>query len=395
MAFLEALWNTTIELAPWLFLGALISTLIHRFLPPGLIAKSLRGYLGIVKAVLLGVPLPLCSCGVIPAGIGLKKEGASDGSTTAFLISTPQTGVDSILVSAAFLGWPFAVFKVVTAAVTGIVGGGLVERFGNDRIPLDGETIQKRKDQSWKNSIEHGIQLLRSIWRWLVFGIILSAALQTLLPPEMFSEWLTGPVAFITALFISIPLYICATASVPIAAAMVASGFPVGAALVFLMAGPATNVATIGVIYKSLGKRNTVFYLGTVIVFSVVLGLLFDSILTNAASSHLGHHEHMQWWNHLFAGGLCLFFLYFAWEELQSVLPSTVPQSQEMIFSVEGMNCNSCVNKLTRELSSLDNVEKVQISLKPGKASIYGTIAKEDVLKKIQYAGFQGQAISE
>ena len=133
MAFLEAIWHTTIELAPWLFLGAFISVLLHRFLPPGLLAKTLTGYRGIGKAVLLGVPLPLCSCGVIPAGLGLKKDGASDGSTTAFLISTPQTGVDSILVSAAFLGWPFAIFKVATAAVTGIFGGALVEKFGNSR----------------------------------------------------------------------------------------------------------------------------------------------------------------------------------------------------------------------------------------------------------------------
>ena len=124
---LEEIWNITLVLAPWLLLGTAIAGILHVLLPPGLIHRQLRGRWGVLKAVVLGVPLPLCSCGVIPAGIGLKKDGASDGAAVGFLISTPQTGVDSILVSASFLGWPFALFKVGSAALTGLVGGALAD----------------------------------------------------------------------------------------------------------------------------------------------------------------------------------------------------------------------------------------------------------------------------
>ena len=117
-SFLQATWSVLAELAPWLLFGALLAALLHVLLPRNLIRRQLSGYGGAVKAVVLGVPLPLCSCGVIPAGIGLKRTGASNGSAMGFLISTPQTGVDSILVSATFLGWPFALFKVAAAAVT-------------------------------------------------------------------------------------------------------------------------------------------------------------------------------------------------------------------------------------------------------------------------------------
>ena len=121
-------WNILCQLAPWLLLGMLLSGLLHVGLPKDFVRRKFQGFSGVVKSVLLGVPLPLCSCGVVPAGIGLKNQGASDGASVGFLISTPQTGVDSILVSASFFGWPFAIFKMFTAAVTGLIGGALADR---------------------------------------------------------------------------------------------------------------------------------------------------------------------------------------------------------------------------------------------------------------------------
>ena len=123
--FWDAIWSISQSLAPWLFLGTAVTGLLHIFLPPNFLKKHLTGQRSVIKAVTFGVPMPLCSCGVIPAGLGLKKEGASDGAAIGFLISTPQTGVDSIMVSASFLGWPFAVFKVLSAFVTGWIGGSL------------------------------------------------------------------------------------------------------------------------------------------------------------------------------------------------------------------------------------------------------------------------------
>ncbi|MFC1759780.1 permease [Planctomycetota bacterium] len=116
-------WIVTSELAPWLLLGAILSGVLHLFLPQATIKKYLNGRSGVLRAVIFGIPLPLCSCGVVPAGIGLKKDGASDGAAIGFLIATPQTGVDSIVASAGILGWPFALFKVVAALVTGVFGG--------------------------------------------------------------------------------------------------------------------------------------------------------------------------------------------------------------------------------------------------------------------------------
>ena len=116
-------WTILCQLAPWLLLGMLLSGLLHVFLPAGFVRRKFHGFGGVIKSVLLGVPLPLCSCGVVPAGIGLKNQGASNGAAVGFLISTPQTGVDSILVSASFFGWPFAIFKMATAAITGVLGG--------------------------------------------------------------------------------------------------------------------------------------------------------------------------------------------------------------------------------------------------------------------------------
>ena len=123
VSFFNSVWLILLELAPWLLLGAVIAGALHVLLPRDFLNRQLRGTAGLVKAVVLGVPLPLCSCAVIPVGLSLKQNGASNGATVAFLVSTPQTGVDSILVSASFLGWPFALFKVVSAAVTGLVGG--------------------------------------------------------------------------------------------------------------------------------------------------------------------------------------------------------------------------------------------------------------------------------
>ena len=293
MLFFQEVWEVNLELAPWLFFGAVVSALLHKLLPVDFIQKQLTGYTGVMKAVFLGVPLPLCSCGVIPAGIGLKKDGASDGSAIAFLISTPQTGVDSILISAAFLGWPFTILKVVAATITGIAGGVLSEY---KSLPTEKQKpkTKKTKKVTWFDAWLHGVQLIRSIWGWLLVGIILSAAITTLFPKELFTSVPEGWLSLLLALTISLPLYVCATASVPIAAALVAGGLPLNAALVFLMAGPASNLATIGAIYKTFGRRNTIIYLSTVIVGSLVFATGFDFLLDTTSPSSL--HEHHQAW---------------------------------------------------------------------------------------------------
>ena len=235
---IAASWQVLLELSPWLLLGAGIAGLLHGLLPRNFVHRQLSGRAGVLKAVLVGVPLPLCSCGVIPTGLGLKKDGASDGAAVGFLVSTPQTGVDSILVAAAFLGWPFALFKVAAAGVTGIVGGWLTEALGGDpgRPPA---TATDQGRPSLGAMFAHGAEMLRTIWRWLLFGVLVSAALTVYVPPDGLAGLGAGGglLAMLAMLLVSLPLYVCATASVPIAAALVAGGMPVGAARVFLMAG--------------------------------------------------------------------------------------------------------------------------------------------------------------
>ncbi|NIM61216.1 MAG: hypothetical protein GTO30_06030, partial [Acidobacteria bacterium] len=254
MDLVRSMWHVLLELAPYLLLGMAVAGVLHIALPRRFVRLQFKGRFGVLKAVLLGVPLPLCSCGVIPAGLGLRKDGASKGATVGFLISTPQTGVDSILVSASFLGWPFAIFKVAAAAVTGLFGGWLADFL--DRDGKAGEPVAspdgRATGRGLREMIRHALEIVRTIWFWIVVGIFASAAITVWVPQSAF-EAVTGRgpiVPVLLALVVSLPLYVCATASVPIAAALVAGGFPAGAALVFLMAGPATNVATMGAIRR-------------------------------------------------------------------------------------------------------------------------------------------------
>lgn len=396
MNYAHSVWEIMIELAPWLFLGAGVSGLIHILLPHDFVQRHLTGRGSVLKAVALGVPLPLCSCGVIPAGLGLKKDGASDGAAVGFLISTPQTGVDSILVAAGFLGWPFALFKVFAAAVTGFAGGWLTEQYGGESIPWS-DTTNHGNDHhrgGWRDALEHAEDLIRSIWGWLAFGVLLSAAITTWIPTDGFSTitgW--GPIiTLLTVLMISLPLYVCATASVPIAASLVAGGFPSGAALVFLMAGPATNIATIGAIKRAFGQRVLTLYLGTIIVGSVGLGLLFDSLFTTTATSAATQMHHDAWWAVASAAGLSLLLLRYTVDDARRWWATRALQSadgERLVVPVGGLTCGGCVAKLESALRGADDIQEASVTLEPAQAIIRGKASPERVHALIEGAGFQ------
>ena len=312
--FLNQFWHLMEELSPWLLFGLLLAGLLHVLLPTGFIRRHLGGrrFVNVLKAVLVGVPMPLCSCGVIPTAIGLKKDGASDGAATGFLISTPQTGVDSILVSASFLGWPFAIFKVLSAFVSGLIGGLLVNAVDGtkDNVQPENKNTQpccskgksaapeQTNKRQWREIFSFGLmQLLRDIYRWLIVGVVVAALISILIPAGKLQEipWTQGFPGMIMMLLISLPMYICATASVPLAASLVIAGMSPGAALVLLMAGPTTNVATMGAILRSFGKKVLTIYLATVAVMSITLGLLFDWLLLDI-STELGHVHPLPNW---------------------------------------------------------------------------------------------------
>jgi len=391
----QAVWSVVLALAPWLLLGMAIAGVLHGILPAGFVRRQLGGRWGVPKAVALGVPLPLCSCGVIPAGLGLRKDGASRGATVGFLISTPQTGVDSILVSASFLGWPFAAFKLLSATVTGLVGGWIADRVDDEEEP---RTIEEASADpgdsrgSLASMLEHSVEILRTIWRWIVFGVVVSAAIEVLVPDGFFTGLaeMGSLIPILAALVVSLPLYVCATASVPIAAALVAGGMPGGAALVFLIAGPATNVATIGAIYRALGRKTLAVYLMTIIGGSVVAGLLFDSVLSADAIVRQHTHGEATWWAIASAAVLTAMLLWMSIEDFRRWLSRRRAGTDLEAFevAVEGMVCDGCTSRLERALRRLDGVATATVTLDPGRAVVRGAVDQATVLETVKREGF-------
>ncbi len=393
-ALAEAAWAVTLELAPWLLLGAFVAGVLHVVVPPGFVRRHLTGRFAVMRSVLLGVPLPLCSCGVIPAGLSLRKQGASDGATVAFLIATPQTGVDSILVSGSMLGWPFAIFKVASAFVLGLVGGGLVDRLQPSAQETEAAQTEAARP-TIREGVAHAVEMIRSIWKWLLFGVAASAALTVFVPQDAFAGLgaAGGLLAMVAMLGVSVPLYVCATASVPIAAALVAGGFPAGAALVFLMAGPATNLATLGVVRSEFGGRVLAIYLGTIVIGSVGLGYAFESLLEGATIGHLHPHAHGAGFVALAgAAVLCAMVAWFLADDLRSKwrsMRSAAATEDAVEVLVDGMTCNGCVRKLTGVLESADGVASATVVLEPaGKATVVGSLPSDEVRALIRNAGF-------
>ncbi len=395
-AFLLSTWAITLELAPWLLLGAVIAGVLHVALPPGFVKRAFVGRRGVLTAVALGVPLPLCSCGVIPAGLGLKKDGASDGAAVGFLISTPQTGVDSVLVSASFLGWPFALFKLAAAGITGLVGGWLTDAItdAEPACPVPVAAAAPAPPRTLRAAWTHSAEVLRSIWKWLLFGVLLSAFITTVMPPS----WLANVggdnhlIALGMALLISLPLYVCATASVPIAAALVAGGLPAGAALVFLMAGPATNLATLGAVYRTLGRKALSVYLGTIVVGSVTLAYAFDAFFPLSITAPHHHVHEASLLAQVTAALLVGMMVWFATEDARAWLSrrtAAAPTSTSLTVAVEGMTCQGCVRKLTRVLGEDERVQSVSVELEPGSATVDGSLDAATLATLVRGAGYE------
>ena len=406
--FVTSCWTTLCELSPWLLLGMLISGVLHVALPKSFVRRRFRGLGGVVKSVLLGVPLPLCSCGVIPAGIGLKNDGASDGAAVGFLISTPQTGIDSVLVSASFFGWPFAIFKMLAAAVTGIVGGWLTEVSGEAESELPQVSEDSRTDDpsagetstcpalprsrtAWVGELwSHSLEVLQSIWWWLLVGVFISALI-TALGFEGIIQQVGESGLFVSMLLmlvIATPLYVCATASVPIAAALVSSGLPPAVALVFLMAGPATNLTTMGAIRKRFGWRVLGVYLMTLIVGSFLSAFLLDWVLSaRVGSGDIHGHHHNNWWSTLSA--IVVLLLIGRIVSRRFLAPQHVEDSSTVELFVAGMNCSSCVNRIETAVGKLAGVDSVRVDLGRGVASINGKVSLSELQAIVEGLGFE------
>jgi uncharacterized protein len=398
--FLNTCWSIMLELSSWLLFGLFISGLLHAFLPHNFVQQKLgkSGLISTIKAVALGIPLPLCSCSVIPTALGLKKDGASKGASMGFLISTPQTGVDSIAVSVSFLGWPFAIFKVLTAFITGIIGGVLIDADKEEtQISQNAQFLNFKHKltliQKIKKAYIYAIyDLLDMIWFWLLLGVVISAAISIFIPQQSLAN-LDHSYRFLSyglTLLISLPLYVCATSSIPIAAALVSSGLPMGAALIFLMAGPATNLATIGAVSKSFGKKATFIYLAVVIFGSFLSAYVFDSLFSFNSHHHMGHHDHgYHYLNVVCAIILAIYMFIFCAKSFSNWLSKPKVTSVDMSIQVEGMTCGGCENKLNEGLKRIEGLKVINVDHKSGNVDLSGIIDLEQIKAKILELGFK------
>jgi hypothetical protein len=298
-------WGTLAEMAPYLLFGFFIAGLLSILISQDTVERHLggKGIWQVFKASLFAVPLPLCSCGVIPVAMSLHKHGASKGSTIAFLLSSPQTGADNIFIVYGLLGPVFAIFSPIVALGTGLVGGILVNLFGHigDRAPIadkcKGECCVSRLSLSRR--ILHGVKfafitLPRDIGGALFLGIIVAALISAFVPDNFFADYLgTGLLAMLAMMLVGIPMYVCSSASVPIAAALILKGITPGAALVFLMTGPATNAASFITIWKTLGRPTAIIYIATVAACSLISGLLLDAVWRGTDFQVVTRHAHM------------------------------------------------------------------------------------------------------
>ncbi len=275
------------SMSAYLLFGFFIAGVLKVYVPQKIVGKLMGGgdLRSVVNAALVGVPLPLCSCGVIPAGVALYRSGASKSASVSFLISTPQTGVDSLLVSYSMIGLPFALIRVIVAFTTGIIGGmvtNFVERENNSHEPVIDSTPSKNTTTGrFKKALRYGFcEFLMSISKSLLQGIALAALLAAVIPNDFFSTHIDNEIlSMLMVLAASVPLYICATGSVPIVAVLMMKGLSPGAALIFLMAGPATNLATINVIRQIFGNKTLLSYLISIIGGALLFGFGINRLL--------------------------------------------------------------------------------------------------------------------
>lgn len=296
-------WELLRESSVYILFGILVAGMLRAFLDPAMVARHLGTgrFASVFKAALFGIPIPMCSCGVIPAAASLKKQGANNGATMAFLISTPESGVDSIAVTYALLDPLMTVFRPVAAFITAAAAGITENILGRGKqeqalvpdlsCPIDNccngaecSPADHANHHSPSEKISFGMryafgELWEDLALWFLAGILLAGLIQALIPARLMSEYLGGGLwSMLIMLIAGIPMYICATASTPIAAALILKGMSPGAALVFLLAGPATNIASLTMVLKILGKRATLIYLGIIAVCSVLLGITLDQV---------------------------------------------------------------------------------------------------------------------
>ena len=323
------------EMAPFLLLGFLLAGIIHVWIPNHLYVPKISkpNFKSVLWAALFGVPLPICSCGVIPTSIALRREGASKGASVSFLISTPATGVDSILATYSLLGGPFAILRPIAAFVTAMLGGvftnAMTKNEGDTGVAVVGGERGHRHDHEHEHhdhcecgedhcscgedhcccgdhedrgkksfvqkigeTVEYGfVDMVGNVSKWLTIGLLLGALIAAFVPDDFFLFLHDYPLlCMLVVLVLAMPMYTCATGSIPLALALVEKGITPGAALVLLMAGPATSIASMLVVGKAFGKRTLFAYLASIALGAIFFGFVVDTFFMDTFLSAMLPH---------------------------------------------------------------------------------------------------------
>lgn len=419
------------EMSPYLLLGFLLAGLMHAFIPGQYYSKYLSkpSFKSVINAALFGIPLPLCSCGVIPTAMSLRKEGASKGAVASFLIATPQTGVDSILATYSLMGWPFAVIRPIAALATALLGGAMVN-FGEPAVALP----TKEEDHCCCHEDEEHdhcgcceetpahatfmqktvialkyafVEMMQDIGKWLVIGLVIAGLITVLVPDSVFTYFEGNTLAsMVLVLLIAIPMYLCATGSIPIAVALMLKGLTPGAGLVLLMAGPACNMASILVIRKVLGAKTQMLYLASIILGAIGFGCLIDYLQFSGSVNFLGAlvmkdaccmEEGASWFSWLCTAVLFLLLANafyrakFCHEHCHCHEHEHSNNNETMnvnIYHVEGMNCNHCRAAAEKALLNTPGVTSASVDLASKEARVEGTATFDQLKESIEGVGF-------
>jgi len=408
------------QMSPYLIFGFLAAGVLHVLVSPEWMRRHLggRGIMPVIKSVLLGVPLPLCSCGVIAVTASMRRQGAGRGAATGFLLATPQTGVDSIAATWGMMGPAMGIFRPLVALITGIIGGAIASFFDKEETTAPVYTIScadgcddEHAPRNFIEVLRYGLVTLpRDIAKPLIIGVIIAGLIAALTPPDLLAPYIGGGIlAMIIMTVVGIPLYVCATASIPVALSFMHLGASPGAALAFLIAGPATNAATIATVWKVLGRTTAVIYLGTVFFGAIISGVIFDAlskvwdipIAHDMAAAHR-HEPESALMNIFWAILLAVIILnsmygnrfHRLWKKENSRSNMEKAEAMQIKLAVTGMTCSHCADAVKAALNALDGVAHTEVDLDTGKATITGEhITPDDLIAALTRSGYKAALI--
>lgn len=414
MNFFNTLFSIFVEMSPYLLLGIFFVALLNLFVSKDFIAKHIgeNNYLSIAKSAIFGVPLPLCSCGVIPTSVYLAKSGASKPAVISFLISTPQTGIDSIVATYGMLGPIFAVFRPIAAFLMGIFGGVIAMWNSNDNsnkqqedtFPLNFQFQEYGSTKSnffnrLKSSIKYAFKdFIDDISVQFLWGLLIAGAITIFVPDDFYTRYFEKNelLAMLAVILLGIPMYVCATASIPVAVSLMMKGFSPGVAYVFLVSGPVSNAASISILSKTLGKKTMIIYISTIIVSAIVFGFLLNGIFylsgiephTQILHIHTNHRDFTILQYLLSFAFFILLLMSFYRKYVNRFIKKERISMNEKKFKIDGMTCNHCVMNVSKALKTVPGVEDVKVDLSEGSAIVKGEYNPDLIRQAIEEIGY-------